>query len=87
MPMAEAQSEWVADLLAGAAALPPPARCGRRSSARTLACEALCESKRHTIQVDFHPYMRVLSRERSRARGGGIGRILVGRSHELKLRT
>jgi hypothetical protein len=26
-------------------------------------------SPRHTIQVDFHPYMRALGRERKRRRG------------------
>ena len=28
-------------------------------------------SKRHTIQVDFHPYMRTLERERRSGRGPG----------------
>jgi dimethylaniline monooxygenase (N-oxide forming) len=40
-------------------------------------------SKRHTIQVDFHPYMRVLRRERKRKRG--LRRALAERSHELRL--
>jgi hypothetical protein len=86
MPIAEAQSEWVADLLSGAGQLPSPGAMRKvieREDARMR--RRYVASKRHTIQVDFHPYMRVLSRERRRARGGGIGRILAGRSHELKL--
>ena len=42
-------------------------------------------STRHTIQVDFHPYMRMLARERKRTRGvrralpaGRAGRRVVG---------
>ncbi|MFN8160071.1 MAG: NAD(P)-binding domain-containing protein [Solirubrobacterales bacterium] len=88
MPIAEAQSEWVADLLSGEGSLPAPARMRKtieredeRMRRRYVA------SKRHTIQVDFHPYMRVLRRERRRGRGGGgrLGRLLAGRSHELKV--
>ena len=30
-------------------------------------------SKRHTIQIDFYPYLRSLERER---RGGGLRRLL-----------
>ena len=37
-------------------------------------------SKRHTIQVDFHPYMRAIERER---RGGILGRVGKTRSREL----
>jgi dimethylaniline monooxygenase (N-oxide forming) len=68
MPIAEAQSEWVADLLAGRAALPTPtemraeiADSERRMRKRYVA------SKRHTIEVDFHPYLREIRRERKRA--------------------
>ena len=34
-------------------------------------------STRHTIQVDFHPYMRALARERKRSRG--VKRAAAGR--------
>ncbi len=68
MPIAEAQSEWVADLLEGRGALPTPAgmrkviaREDRRMAKRYVA------SKRHTIQVDFYPYMRTIARERRRS--------------------
>jgi cation diffusion facilitator CzcD-associated flavoprotein CzcO len=81
MPIAEAQSEWVADLLEGRAELPDQermrrviAREDRRMARRYVA------SKRHTIQVDFMPYMRTLKRERRR---GPLGRLRATRSHEL----
>ncbi|HXV04702.1 MAG TPA: NAD(P)-binding domain-containing protein [Solirubrobacterales bacterium] len=68
MPIAEAQSEWVADLLEGKGKLPARAEMHdeiaateRRMRKRYVA------SKRHTIQVDFHPYLREIRRERKRA--------------------
>ncbi len=81
MPIAEAQSEWVADLLEGAAELPNRRRMHRvidREDARMA--KRYVASKRHTIQVDFLPYMRTLRRERRR---GPIGRLRASRSHEL----
>jgi len=86
MPIAELQSEWIADVLEGKVALPKPdemkrviEREDRRMRKRYVA------SKRHTIQVDYYPYMRVLRRERKRTRG--IRRALAERSHELRLPT
>jgi dimethylaniline monooxygenase (N-oxide forming) len=68
MPIAEAQSEWVADLLSGRGSLPGPeemrkevGETERRMRRRYVA------SKRHTIQVDFHPYLREIRRERKLA--------------------
>jgi dimethylaniline monooxygenase (N-oxide forming) len=68
MPLAEAQAEWVADLLSGRGQLPPATEMReaiadeeRKMRKRYIA------SKRHTIQVDFHPYLRQLRRERKRA--------------------
>ena len=67
MPIAEAQAEWVADLLDGRAALPSGeemraevADYERRMRKRYVA------SKRHTVQVDFHPYLREIRKERKR---------------------
>jgi dimethylaniline monooxygenase (N-oxide forming) len=67
MPLAEAQAEWVADLLDGRAALPSAeemraeiADYQRKMGRRYVA------SKRHTIQVDFHPYLREIRKERKR---------------------
>jgi dimethylaniline monooxygenase (N-oxide forming) len=68
MPIAEAQAEWVADLLEGRGRLPSKADMEaeiesyeRRTRRRYVA------SKRHTIQVDFHPYLREIRSERKRA--------------------
>jgi flavin-binding monooxygenase-like protein len=67
MPLAEAQCEWLADLLTGRSTLPPAgemkreiAREERRQAKRFVA------SKRHTVEVDFHPYLREIRRERKR---------------------
>jgi dimethylaniline monooxygenase (N-oxide forming) len=77
MPLAEAQSEWIADVLEGRVELPSPERM-RREIARDRAAMAkrYVASKRHTIQVDFAPYMRSLHRER---RGGGLRRLVASR--------
>jgi NADPH-dependent 2,4-dienoyl-CoA reductase/sulfur reductase-like enzyme len=70
MPIAELQSEWVADLLEGSAALPEPDRMRREIEREETAMRRrYVASTRHTIQVDFHPYMRLLRRERRRRRG------------------
>ncbi len=68
MPIAEAQAEWIADLLDGKASLPSAGEMRdeivdyrKRMGKRFVA------SKRHTIEVDFHPYLREIRRERRRA--------------------
>jgi cation diffusion facilitator CzcD-associated flavoprotein CzcO len=70
MPIAERQAEWIADLLEGDAALPAPERMRRaiEREDRKLR-KRYVASTRHTIQVDFHTYMRALARERKRRRG------------------
>jgi cation diffusion facilitator CzcD-associated flavoprotein CzcO len=68
MPIAEAQSEWVADLIGGRGALPSRAEMEaevREAEARMR--KRYVASKRHTIQVDFHPYLREIRRERKLA--------------------
>jgi hypothetical protein len=88
MPVAEAQSEWVADILEGKASLPSPVRMRaviEREQARMRA--RYVSSKRHTIQVDFQPYLRTLARERRR-RGQVLARLTghaADRSHELRV--
>ena len=68
MPIAEAQSEWVADLLQGRAALPSAAEMRREIAAHERAMQKrFVASKRHTIEVDFHPYLREIRRERKRS--------------------
>jgi hypothetical protein len=65
MPLAEAQAGWIAALLTGETALPQPAAM-RRAIAEEEAAMArqYLSSKRHTIQVDFYDYLRLLRRER-----------------------
>ncbi|MFL5886255.1 MAG: NAD(P)-binding domain-containing protein [Thermoleophilaceae bacterium] len=69
MPLAEAQSEWVADILEGESALP-----SREDMWKAIdkddekVRKRYVRSPRHTIQVDFYPYMRVIERERKRGR-------------------
>ena len=68
MPLAEAQAEWVADLLGGRGTLPPPAEMRAEiSAAEGKMKKRYVASKRHTIQVDFQPYLRELRRERKQA--------------------
>jgi flavin-binding monooxygenase-like protein len=78
MPLAEAQSEWVADLLAGESALPPRDEMWKEIKDRREALRRrYVKSTRHTIQVDFFPYLREIDAERKagrkrKARGRGI---------------
>ncbi len=79
MPLAEAQSQWIAEYLHGEYRLPSVrameaaiAREGTRTRKRYVA------SKRHTIQVDFDTYLFDLRIERRRgaARAKAAGRTL-----------
>jgi cation diffusion facilitator CzcD-associated flavoprotein CzcO len=86
MPIAELQSEWVADILEGKVAL--PSRTAMREVIRRedeRMAKRYVRSPRHTIQVDFYPYMRTLRRERRRTRRGGLQGLIARRSHELRL--
>jgi hypothetical protein len=88
MPIAELQSEWVADILTGKVELP-----SREEMRKVIAREdkrmakRYVRSPRHTIQVDFYPYMRTLRRERKRGLRGGVAAAVAARSHELRLGT
>jgi hypothetical protein len=69
MPIAERQSEWIADLIDGDCALPEPAKMHeeiRREQERMQ--RRYVSSKRHTIQVDFWPYLRSIDKERRKHR-------------------
>ena len=65
MPLAEAQAEWVADLISGAGVLPSYGEMRKqiRDYDRRLR-KRYVASKRHTIQVDFHSYLAEIERER-----------------------
>jgi len=67
MPLAEAQAEWIADLLSGRATLPAAAEMKREiASEERKMRRRFVASKRHTVEVDFHPYLREIRRERKR---------------------
>jgi len=69
MPLAEAQSEWIADLLTSRAALPPASEMRKEIAAYERWMDRrFVSSKRHTIEVDFHPYLREIRRERKRSK-------------------
>jgi dimethylaniline monooxygenase (N-oxide forming) len=67
MPLAEAQSQWVADLLEGRYALPPrPQMLEELRRDMEAMRKRYVTSKRHTIQVDFDDYLHDLAKERRR---------------------
>jgi dimethylaniline monooxygenase (N-oxide forming) len=67
MPIAEAQSEWIADLLSGKSRLPGAAEMERVIDKEEVEQrKRFVASKRHTVEVDFHPYLREIRRERRR---------------------
>jgi dimethylaniline monooxygenase (N-oxide forming) len=69
MPLAEAQSEWIADVIEGKVELPPAEEMQAEIHRdRERMAKRYVASKRHTIQVDFHPYLRRLRRERRKRR-------------------
>jgi dimethylaniline monooxygenase (N-oxide forming) len=77
MPLAEAQCEWIADLLEGRGALPSADQMREEIDAyEGWMRKGYVASKRHTIQVDFHPYLREIRRERKR----GARRVAEARS-------
>jgi hypothetical protein len=67
MPIAEAQAGWIADLLSGRSVLPAAAEMREEIAdyERWLG-KRFVASKRHTVEVDFHPYLRAIGRERKR---------------------
>ncbi len=73
MPLAEAQSKWIARLLTGSCALPDPETMERACDAEREAMRRrYVTSTRHTIQVDFFPYLAQLEKETRRARRQGL---------------
>lgn len=74
MPLAEAQAQWIAEILTGGYAFPPDqevraqmAADHERNAARFYA------SPRHTMEVDFDHYLWDLGRERRRGRTRAAG--------------
>lgn len=78
MPLAEAQSAWLADLLAGRYVLPPTAEVRRQMAAdHERNRRRFYASARHTMEVDFDHYLWDLRRERRRGarRAGSRARM------------
>jgi hypothetical protein len=68
MPLAEAQAEWVADLVSGAATLPSYDEMRREIRVYDERVrKRYVSSKRHTIEVDFHAYRAEIAKERRAA--------------------
>ena len=69
MPLAEAQAEWIGDLVTGVGALPPVAQMRSQVAAYDEALrKRFVASKRHTLEVDFHSYRAEIAKERRRSR-------------------
>lgn len=67
MPIAEAQSKWIVDHLAGDYTLPDVAAMERDiQRERAAMARRYVRSLRHTMQIDFDLYMHELSVERAR---------------------
>ncbi|MER7106911.1 flavin-containing monooxygenase [Streptomyces sp. NPDC000229] len=67
MPLAEAQSHWVADLIEGRCTLPGRAAMRREiATYRARTARRYVASSRHTIQVDALAYLREIRAERRR---------------------
>lgn len=68
MPIAEIQSQWVADLLEGRRSLPPDQEMNREIARyRAATARRYGRSAGHAIQVDFLGYLREISKERAGA--------------------
>ncbi|HEV2377116.1 MAG TPA: NAD(P)-binding domain-containing protein [Streptosporangiaceae bacterium] len=95
MPVAEAQSEWVADLLEGCAGLPSRAEMEREITRYRVVTTRRYPYCAHPIQVDFLAYQRELRRERRRQRlathpaarqlAGGVDQVAPERDAEVGL--
>jgi cation diffusion facilitator CzcD-associated flavoprotein CzcO len=73
MRLAEEQGRWVADLLQGKCSLPTPeVMKADIESEQTRLHRRYVQSARHTIQVDFYPYLTQLKRERRRQPGSTV---------------
>ena len=70
MPLAEAQSEWIGDLLEHAAKLPDEKEMIQsiRKQQKSMQ-KRYVKSSRHTIQVDFYPYLFDIRKQRKRRKG------------------
>lgn len=64
MPLAEVQARWIASVLKGKTRLPAPETMRKAIEQDRIAMQKrYIASPRHTIQVDFFPYKRLLERD------------------------
>lgn len=69
MPLVEAQSQWIAELLTGVAKLPKAAAMrADMHKERAKMFARYVKSKRHTMQVDFQAYLDAIAEERAAGR-------------------
>lgn len=77
MPIAEAQSQWVAEQLSGAYALPTVTAMGQSIQHQLKLDAHYVRSRRHTMQVDPLSYLDALARERVQGRRRAARATLV----------
>jgi dimethylaniline monooxygenase (N-oxide forming) len=84
MPIAEWQSKWIAEVLAGEVVLPSPAEIQREMKIEEKRVkQQYVDSPRHTMQVDWHPYVNQIKREMKRkAKKQMRSRVVPQMSHE-----
>ncbi|HXB20522.1 MAG TPA: NAD(P)-binding domain-containing protein [Candidatus Solibacter sp.] len=67
MPLAELQSEWIADTLCGEYAPPSPEEMEKIiRKEREAMIKRYGNAPRHTMQVDYAPYVAMINKERKR---------------------
>jgi dimethylaniline monooxygenase (N-oxide forming) len=91
MPLAEAQAAWVADLVSGEGALPShDEMVAEIDSYDAKLRKRFVASKRHSVEVDFHPYLSRLRKERRRSRERVLTdqeQVTSGRTSRLRIRA
>ncbi|WP_027000091.1 flavin-containing monooxygenase [Eisenibacter elegans] len=71
MPLAEIQSEWIARVMTGEVALPSEAQMRKDiDAAAQKVNKQYKQAARHTIQVDFQPYINLIKAEMRKHRTG-----------------
>jgi dimethylaniline monooxygenase (N-oxide forming) len=86
MPIAELQSEWVADIVEGKVALPErPEMLTEIAAEQAAMRKRYVASKRHTIQVDYWPYLHQLREERRQRAVSGPAPAAVARAEREEI--
>jgi len=84
MPIAEIQSEWVADLIQDRATLPPEQHMNREIARyASVTAKRYGRSARYAIQIDFLSYLREIRRERkmgARRKASSVKRTIAAGS-------